>query len=281
MTQTHDDPELERAIAELYRGPLEDFIRRRDGLSKELRAAGKRESATAVKGLKKPSRTAWALNRAVLGDGGALETVITAVGETADAQTAGGDVRAAIAGLRTAVRDLAADAAAAAEDGGHGVEANVLSNALFAVLGDTEGFARLRRGRLTDVPEAGGLDLLTTLLTPVFVAAARAPAPSPPPPPKPAVDDSAARAEVRRTAAELAGARERFAAGQAALRAVEGRLEAAEARLREAEAEVRALRAQREGARQEAEAAASLQRAAEGASADAERRLDEARRRNG
>jgi hypothetical protein len=290
-----DDTGLERALAELHRGPLEDFIRRRDALSKELRAARKREQATTVKGLRKPSRTAWALNLAVLGDGDALGPVVAAVGETVDAQTRGGDVRRAIARLRTTVRDFAGRASGAAEAGGYGVGVGVLSNSLFAVLGDTESFGQLRRGRLTDVPEAGGLDLLNTLLAPGSAGVSesppkapgaaplsspppRSPSLPPPPPPKAVADDTVAREAVRRTAAALATARDRSTASQAALRSAEAKVAAAEARLRAADADARTLRAERDRARQEADAAATQQRAAETAAGDAERQLDEVRR---
>jgi hypothetical protein len=38
-------------IADLYAGPLDAFVARRDALAKELRAAGRRDDAKAVKAL--------------------------------------------------------------------------------------------------------------------------------------------------------------------------------------------------------------------------------------
>ena len=94
---------LERAIADLYGGRLDDFVRRRDALVKELRSAGKRETAALVKNLRKPTRIAWALDLAAHGNQEALEKLVAAVDQTVAAQTAGGDVRAAVAQLRANV----------------------------------------------------------------------------------------------------------------------------------------------------------------------------------
>lgn len=54
---------LERAIDELYRGGLEEFTPRRNALAKELKAAGDGTGSNRVKGLGKPSVTAWAVNQ--------------------------------------------------------------------------------------------------------------------------------------------------------------------------------------------------------------------------
>jgi hypothetical protein len=50
-------------LDELYRAPFDEFIARRDALVKELRKDGKRDEADAVKKLKKPALSAWALNQ--------------------------------------------------------------------------------------------------------------------------------------------------------------------------------------------------------------------------
>jgi hypothetical protein len=60
MAQAPDD-----AVDRLYGLPREDFIGERDALAKELRAGGRREEATAVKALAKPTVAAWAANQAV------------------------------------------------------------------------------------------------------------------------------------------------------------------------------------------------------------------------
>jgi hypothetical protein len=60
MAQAPDD-----AVDRLYGLPREDFIGERDALAKELRAGGRRDEATAVKALTKPTVAAWAANQAV------------------------------------------------------------------------------------------------------------------------------------------------------------------------------------------------------------------------
>jgi hypothetical protein len=52
-----------RSGRDLYGLPREEFTRARDELAKELRKAGKREQADAVKALRKPSVSAWVVNQ--------------------------------------------------------------------------------------------------------------------------------------------------------------------------------------------------------------------------
>jgi hypothetical protein len=303
------EPGLEAAIARVYAGPLDDFIPRRDTAAKELRAAGRRDDAAAIKALRKPSRAAWALNAAAREGEGAIESLIGAVAATLDAQAKGGDVRGAIADLRGAVRAFAATAARFAAHGGQRVDEATLGNAVLAVIGKPEDFTALRDGRLVDVPEAGGLDFLATLPPPPAVPARKAPAAAPaakvrateapdpsestspgvasePVAPKPGrarraaptADDVAARAAhqetVRRANAALAAARARAAVAQQKLGAVETRLAAAEGRLRQAEQDAVIMRGERDRAVHDAAAADAQMREAEAALAEAERRIE-------
>ena len=52
-----------RRAADLYALPREEFTRARDELARELRRAGKKEQADAVKALRKPTVSAWAVNQ--------------------------------------------------------------------------------------------------------------------------------------------------------------------------------------------------------------------------
>jgi hypothetical protein len=56
------------AIAELYAGDPEDFIKRRRDLAAQARSAGDREAAKTIAGLGKPTRSAWVVNRLVHAD---------------------------------------------------------------------------------------------------------------------------------------------------------------------------------------------------------------------
>jgi hypothetical protein len=58
-----ESPKVKRRVDRLYTLPLEEFTRARNELARELRASGDRDAAERVKALRKPSRSAWAINR--------------------------------------------------------------------------------------------------------------------------------------------------------------------------------------------------------------------------
>src|SRR5919109_1255809 len=115
MAEAPDD-----AIDRLYGLALEEFIPQRDSLAKELRDAGRRGEATAVKSLKKPTVAAWAVNQAVrsqpraardlwaAGDAlaAAQEGVLSGKGSGADLREAAERERAALDPLVDAARGL-------------------------------------------------------------------------------------------------------------------------------------------------------------------------------
>ena len=151
--------DIDAAVGLLYAGPPDDFVRGRDALARSLRAAGRRDEATVVKGLRKPKATARALDAARLHDPGAVDDLAAAVAALSTAQEGGGDVRAALGALRDAERAVteAALAATAGED--RTVDASTVGAAVRAVLADPESLAALRAGRLVDVPAGGGFGL--------------------------------------------------------------------------------------------------------------------------
>jgi hypothetical protein len=57
------DADLDAALAGLYRRPLGEFVAARDRLARQLRAAGDREAARQVAGLRRPSISTWAANQ--------------------------------------------------------------------------------------------------------------------------------------------------------------------------------------------------------------------------
>jgi hypothetical protein len=270
----------EDAITDLYRGPLETFVSRRDALARDLRTAGEREGAAAIKVLKKPSRAAWALNLAVLRRAETMDALVTAIKGSLAAQASGGDVRASIGGIRAAVREFAALSSQAAGAAGQDVDPGDLAVALSAVLGTTESFEELRRGRLTEVPEAGGLDLLSSLPA---LATGQSPRPAPeslgtkeatdPARPEQAeAQDTVERERAAKAASDLKAAQARAAHARETLREAEDRLGAAEARVRDAEEEAHKARTQRDRARKEADAAGTAVEAARAALEDTRRK---------
>ncbi|MGZ8633444.1 MAG: hypothetical protein ACXWZZ_06265, partial [Solirubrobacteraceae bacterium] len=108
------------AVDRLYGLPREDFVRERDALAKQLRAGGRRDEATAVKALGKPTVAAWAANQAVrsqkksardlwkAGDqlSGAHDAVLAGKGSGAKLREATERERAAVERLVEAARGL-------------------------------------------------------------------------------------------------------------------------------------------------------------------------------
>src|ERR1043166_9313928 len=221
-----DESTLEREIFAVYRGPLEQFVRRRDALAKELRASGRREAADLAKALRKPGRSAWALNNGVADDPATLEHLVAAIGAVQAAQSRGREpLRAALKNLGVTVDEVAHSAARSSIRAGHPVESTSLVAAVKAVIGNADAFACLRAGRLVDVPDAGGLDFLAAAAPMSADAPASAEAV-----PAPDIDlAEAAREEGERAEAARIG-QERAEAARRERQAAEGALREARAR---------------------------------------------------
>jgi hypothetical protein len=287
-TEPRDD--LDAAIGAIYGGPLDEFVPARDGLARELRAAGRRDDATAVRKLAKPRRLAWALDAAVLADRARFEAVDAAAEALADAHS-GTDVREATNALRAAARSLA-DAASerAAASEGAALDQSELVPAVLAVAADPEALATLRAGRLVDVPSAGAFGAFAPgparAGSPSRAAKRDADAgtvtPTAPESPTPASTRPAAgrdRATARQAkAAERAAAQAESRYETARARAEEAadaaeraadELAAAEDRRRTAQREVEAARERLDGARRDARRAAAAAQEAEDAAREA------------
>lgn len=280
--------DLDEAIAAIYGGRPDEFVSRREALAKELKAAGRRDDAAAVKRLRKPTRLAWALDAAVLNEGSAAERVNTAVTDTLAVQSAGGDPRDVFGRLRLAVNGLARAAVQAAAAHGHAADHADLVQAVLAVIGVSDAFDALRAGRLADIPAAGGLDLLSLVAAaggpgtargaarhaeiaePAAAHEAAAAAHA-------AHEVSAARDGARRADAVLAAVRDRAAAAERALHSAEAKLEVAEDQLRRAERERDARRAELDHARRQADVATAQLRDAERDAAHAHAQLERLR----
>ncbi len=297
MTQPPDPNDLETALLAVYQGPLEEFVSRRDALAKELRAAKRRDDADRVKALRKPSRTAWVLDNIVHEDPAAIEQLVEAI-STAQTVQSGAELRAAMETIRAAVRAVAAVGARVAIRAGQPMDANALAMALHAVIGETKAFEELRAGRLVDVPDGGGLDILAALPTmapppprqPSTTPAHReTPNAAPDAPPSPQGETAeadaesvareaelaaAAREDLRRAEAVLAEAREDSARGERLVRDAQAQLDAAERALSRAEDEARARLADVERVRRDADAAAKRVVDAERGVAEARARID-------
>jgi hypothetical protein len=241
-------PEAE--IDRLYGLPPDQFTAARDAAAKKLRAEGRREAGERVKGLRKPTAPAWAVNQLARGRGGRLDDLLAVGRELRDAQKrlvggkekAGGDVRDLSARERGLVRELTGEARALLRE--HGAAAGEgslddVAETLHAAALDEQTAAEVAEGRLTRGRQAIGLGL------------SGAPAP-----------------RSKRSAAKQPPARKRTEAAEARLRAA--RTSAREARqavesaaraVRSAESELgRAKRSAERAAERERKAAEALER---------------------
>lgn len=208
--------DLDAEIRSLYAGDPGDFVKGRDALAKQLRADKRADDAKAVKALRKPSKLAAILDRAVAEHPDAATAFAAAAAAAGKAQEHGGDLRAATTALRAAVRDLAA---ATPDPGG-------ATAALVAIVADPDALEALLDCRLVDVPETGGFG-------PLPLAVADAPA-------KRSDDDAEARRREKERQAELARRRKE---AEAALRTAEQARDAAAEKLAAAESAVADARA--------------------------------------
>src|SRR3954452_16896189 len=103
-------------VDELYGAPLDEFVALRDQRAKELRAAGRREEADAVKRLRKQRVPAWAVNQIRRRDPDALDGLMAA--GAALRQAKAGALRTAAREELKAVGELLEEAASALRDAG-------------------------------------------------------------------------------------------------------------------------------------------------------------------
>jgi hypothetical protein len=166
----------EAAIA-LFRTPPDRFIAERDALVKELRASSRDDEASAVKALRKPTATVWALNQLADREPEALAALFEAGRALRAAQSeaiAGSSPSALVeasASRRAAVGRLTRAAVAILDDGGHrgAAQSDAVGQALEAASVDANIGAELSAGTLEKLPTAasdmgfGGMPAMTAL----------------------------------------------------------------------------------------------------------------------
>ena len=140
-----------QAIADLYSGDLDAFIKRRRDLAAQAREAGDRAAAKTIAGLGKPTRSAWAVNRLVHADPG-VPARLAELGDKLRAGEAALD-GASIRELSRARRELieALTRRALAESGQESASAAMreeVSDTFSAALADPEVAEQLAAGRL-------------------------------------------------------------------------------------------------------------------------------------
>jgi len=154
VTAPGNGSDVEEGLDRLYSVPLEQFTVERDALARALRSHDK-EAAARVKSLRRPTVTAWALNRLARDSPGELAALFDADAALARSQREGAGREAlAEAGRarREIIRRLVASAASILAAAGHPdspAGRDRLTQSLSAVAIDQEGREALARGRLT------------------------------------------------------------------------------------------------------------------------------------
>ena len=148
-------------VDELFEGDLGDFVARRDELVKRLRKAGDAEAAAAVKGVRKPSTVAWAVNQVARQAPDQVDALMAAgrAVETAQAKAVqgkgDGGLQAATRQWRNRVQALASEAARLAGEQYRDEAATTFQ----AGSVDEESGALLKAGRLTAALTFAGFGL--------------------------------------------------------------------------------------------------------------------------
>jgi hypothetical protein len=257
---------LSQAVAELYAADLDAFTERRGELAAAARAAGDRAAAKEIAGLRRPSRSAWVINRLVRDD----PTVPTRLADLGDelraseASQDGARIRDLSQARRRLLEGLVREAMTATGQDSPAVREEV-SATLAAALADQEFAAKLAEGRLLRAEQAPGFG-------PADMTAWTAPAP-------------ATTARTARGASQAAPVKTKAAAEDKAAETAEAKAAAAaaaqaERERRREEAIANAERAVSE-ASQAAEAAAERERADQAAVREIEQQLTDAMQRLG
>lgn len=246
-------------VDQLYELEPAQFVAARDRLARALKAAGDREAAAAVKGLRRPTLVAWALNqvaRARAEEVAELLDAGAAVGR-AQAQVMSGGASAELRAATRRRRELASTLARAVADLAGAAHHDEAVATLDAASFDPEVAERLRRGRLTkELPPPSGFGM-GALPDPPQPAAQAAPLEPPEAPEQvpasvghgpPGVDLEPLRREVDRTEDAVAGAQAAVAGAEEAVAGAEDQVRRAEEALAEARTGLQAARGELDGA---------------------------------
>ncbi|MBW3549006.1 MAG: hypothetical protein KY452_12865 [Actinobacteria bacterium] len=238
-------------VDQLYELEPGQFVAARDRLARALRAAGDREAATAVRGLRRPTLVAWALNQVARARAEEVAELIdagAAVGR-AQAQAMGGGASTELRAATRRRRELTSTLARAAADLAGANHHDEAVATLDAASLDPEVAELLRRGRLTRaLPPPSGFGM----------AAMPEPAQEPALEPK-AADASVAheppdvgleplRRDLDRAEEAVAGAEALVAGAEEAVAGAEDQVRRAEEALAEARTGLHAAGAELDGA---------------------------------
>jgi hypothetical protein len=214
---------VSEAVAELYSSDLDAFTERRGVLAARARAAGEGSAAKAIAGLRKPTRSAWAVNQVVRADA-SVPSQLAALGDelrAAEAALDGATIRELSVARRQLIDALVAQALAAS--GQHPPSAALreeVTATFAAALADPQLAAQMAAGTLVRAERRAGfgsgavpaLNLVPSSAARRPAPAAGAPAPAKSPAKAAAVTSGAEAAAARAAAKAAAGAAARAAA---------------------------------------------------------------------
>jgi hypothetical protein len=266
---------------ELYGLPPGDFTAARDRAAAQARQAGDRELAATIKKLRRPTASAWSVNRLVREQGEEVARLLEvgAALRQAQANLDADELRRLTQEGQRLVSDLARHARQAAGNAGQALSESAtreLEATLHAALADPGASDAVRSGRLTAPLHYSGfglVDIAGAVATPVTSQPARV-RPEPAPASEPALRD------VEPALPDVELAREALHAAEAELTEATGQVEERQRRAEQARGQQEALRQrirqldeEREQLRVEEVSAGEQVRAAERARAEANRRL--------
>ncbi|ONI83605.1 hypothetical protein ALI22I_34610 [Saccharothrix sp. ALI-22-I] len=242
-----DTAPIDRIADELYALPPAEFVAARDAHARLAAEHGDKALAKQISALRKPTMSAWALNRLARDDASDLAEAMTLGDElrTAQEELRGGALRQLGARRRAVLNALVRRVEVLASHGGQPLGPDAVQQVrttLNAALADAVLAARIRAGRLVKPVEQSGFGPLSETAVPV-------------------PDDLAPRREQRRER-QLARARDDISAAQADVKKADKAVTEAEQALAEREEHSAALRAELRRAQQaEQEAAVQLSKA--------------------
>jgi hypothetical protein len=233
------DDLLRAAADELYADDLDSFTERRKALAAGARAAGEPAAAKEIAALRKPTRSAWAVNRLVRADPSVPEQLSTLAGDLRAAEAAldGPRIRELSQARRELVDALVRQALDMTGEAAPSAALQEEVTVIFgAALADPQVAAQLTAGTLVRAEQRAGFG-------PGFPALTLAPSPAPRParqaaaPARAPAAERAASPEAREAAAEAKAQARAEAAAEAKKRAAEAAAAEAERERRRALAE--------------------------------------------
>lgn len=155
-------------VERLYGLSLDEFVRERDALARELRKTGRRDEADEVKALPKPSLPTWAVNQLARECPEEMRRLLAAAERLRSAQVAGqGDFATAARAEQDAVRVLVRAAADVLREAGRPATDATLSRVgqtLHAAVADEDARADLERGTVRRELEPAGFGVFAGAL---------------------------------------------------------------------------------------------------------------------